>query len=64
MRTKNFFYCIFTVVLLKTGGLYLNLSVYQICCSAPPEKQEENVNQIHWLKNYTVDQSAKKFNTN
>ena len=39
------FDCIFTGVLLKTGGLHLNLSIYQICCNAPPEKQEKNVHR-------------------
>ena len=41
-----YFNCIFTGVLLKTGGLHINLSIYQICCSVLPGKQKESAYQI------------------
>ena len=55
-RTKFLhFNFILTGVLLKTVGLYLNLSVYQICCSMFPEKQRESIYQFFRLKNYKGD---------
>ena len=38
LRTKKFYFnCIFTCVLLKTGDLHFNLSVYKIGCSVLPK---------------------------
>ena len=48
-------FLILIIFLLKTNHLYLNLIVYQICCSILPSEQVENVFQIHLIRNYMGD---------